>query len=157
MRELPLTQGYVALVDDDDFEAASPFNWHARVVRRKKGGVLNVYANRSIPKEGGGQLRQSLHCFIVKPTNGLLVDHIDHNGLNCQKSNLRLVNGTQNQGNRRKRHDSIGEFKGVYWDKYHNKWRSDIQAGPLRRCLGYFTEQIEAAKAYDAAAVSYFG
>ncbi len=100
MRLIPLTQGYHALISDEDYERVSAHKWCADVVRRKDGSVLDVYAqSRSF---GDGKKRK-LHRFLLGVTNPHIeVDHCDGNGLNCQRNNIRACTKRQNSCNRRK-------------------------------------------------------
>lgn len=85
------------------------------------------------------------------------VDHKDGNGLNNQRSNLRTATRAQNARNRRIRTDNTSGFKGVTWRKDLGKWNAFIEIKTKRIHLGYFTDPMEAACAYDMAAVKYFG
>ena len=99
-----------------------------------------------------------MHREIMKAPPHLLVDHIDGDGLNNQKSNLRLVTPTQNQQNQTTaRRDNKSGVKGVSWDKFRNRWRVSITVNGMNKTLLY-TEDLELAKEkYDAAAKLYFG
>jgi len=148
MKTIELTQGYVALVDDEDFERAVQYRWFASV--RKN----TVYAQRSTPRVGGKQGVQSLHRFILWLPGGQKpeVDHEDRNGLNCQRHNLRSATGQQNSYNRKAKQ----KYKGVSWCKSHEKWRSRIHINNKEVHLGYFDTQELAVTAYDIAALKYY-
>lgn len=94
-----------------------------------------------------------MHHFVFGKR--VLLDHIDGNGLNNQKSNLRECTYSQNGANRRKNTKTLGRFKGVSF--LRGKWMARLQVMKKRLYLGYFTEEIEAAKAYNDAAVKHFG
>lgn len=94
MRTIELTQGYEALVDDEDYEKVSQFNWNATV--RTNG----VYAQHNVKLSSGAWTQEYLHRFVMNAPTGTLVDHRDRNGLNCQKDNLRICNHKQNQWHR---------------------------------------------------------
>ena len=155
MKTIPLTQGYAALVDDEDYEKVTQFQWQAKVDRRKDGTVKCVYAKRGIWRPELKQNEtQKLHRFIMGVTDSdVKVDHIDHNGLNCQRNNLRVATGTQNNYNSTKRRNTSSTFKGVYWHEKAGKWQACAQ----REYLGLFTDEIEAARAYDVVAKQLFG
>ncbi len=146
MKEIQLSKGYVALVDDEDFERVAQYKWSASLTK------TNVYGIRKIRKEDGNTTSQMLHRFIMGVSDlSKDVDHEDHNGLNCQRYNLRTGSRTQNNGNQLKTRGS-SKYKGVSWDKERKLWRSW-----LRGCLGRFHSEVEAAFAYDRAAREYFG
>jgi hypothetical protein len=150
MKTLPLSQGLVALVDDADYERASAYKWSATKTRS------NVYGVRKVRTSAGRTTSQLLHRFILGVTDGGIdVDHRDHNGLNCQRYNLRKCVRGENDGNRRKTRGA-SEFKGVSWDSRRGLWRACIRIEKTVH-LGYFSDEIEAARSYDAAARIRFG
>jgi len=154
MKQISLTKGYVALVDDEDFERVIAVGaWRADVHYRKNGTVRTVYAV-------SGEKKTYLHRLIMGVTNPKTeVDHHDHDGLNCQKYNLRVCGRSQNESNSRKWAVSTtsSRFKGVSWDKRCGKWQAGIVIGWRRKHLGRFTSEEAAARAYDAAAKRLFG
>jgi len=157
MQEIRLTQGYVALVDDEDFERVNQFEWFAHVSRHKDGTIRTVYAEHN-ERMGNRQKTKSMHRFILGITDSKIeVDHEDHNGLNNQRYNLRKGTKTDNQHNAIVRKDNTSGFKGVNLDKDSGKWVARIQAGRKRIFLGHFTTSLEAAWAYDEAAREHHG
>lgn len=159
MREIPLTKGYVALVDDEDFTRVSQYKWCTSEYRRKDGSVLNVYAVRSrYPQKGN----IGLHRFILGITDSKTqVDHEDHNGLNCQKYNLRPASVNQNQHNMRNsdfRKSKTSQFKGVYYASMgRRRWMARITHNSTMQYIGRFSDELQAAKAYDTRARELFG
>ena len=143
MKEIPLTQGQVALIDDEDFERVNKFKWQAT---KKRNGY---YARRSV--YGGNSIY--LHSFIMNTRSQL--DHIDHNGLNCQKINLRLANHSQNQQNTKKKNSGTSQYKGVSWNG--KKWFAQIKINGITKYIGLYDNEIDAAKAYDLEAEKLFG
>ena len=138
MKEIQLTRGYVALVDDADYERVSQFNWYAAPTGN------TVYAYHSFPKPGG-QIKRSMHRFILGLTNPkICADHIDRNGLNNQRGNLREATNQQNQWNSAKHKDSQSGFKGVHWVASHKRWRVTIKFEGKRVYLGQFKTAAEA-------------
>lgn len=127
------------LVDDEDYEFMSLFPWRA-----KKDGEGRYYAHATL----------IAHKLLA---NYKLVDHVDGNGLNNTKANLRSATGRQNSWNRGLRSDSTTGYKGVRFIEDRNAYSARIQVDGKRLYLGYFKNPIDAAKAYDDAARQYFG
>src|SRR4051812_204373 len=90
VREIPLTQGYVALIDDEDYERVAARKWHVTNT-----GKSTPYAGTMVRR--GKRIR--LHRFLLDAPAGLLVDHRNRNGLDCRRENLRLATHAQNQSN----------------------------------------------------------
>lgn len=157
MKQIPLTQGYVATVDDEDYERVSQFKWTATVARYKDGSVRDVYAFRRI----GGRLSGKnvrLHRFILGITSlDVDVDHKNHNGLDCTRANLRPCTRSQNSANSRVNPESLSGFKGVTWHKRAGKWQVKIKVMQQQTYLGLFESPILAAQAYNEAARKKFG
>ena len=155
MKEIKLTQGYVALVDVDDFEFLNQFKWHVR-----DGNGHNKYAIKNI-SVNNERIACRMHRVIMEAPKGVEVDHIDHNGLNNQKSNLRLCSTSQNAMNRKARGSS--KYLGVYIVKIKGKnktyeyFKAQINTNGKYKSLGYFKSEEIAAKTYDEAAKNYHG
>jgi hypothetical protein len=147
MKQISLTQGLFALVDDDDYNYLNQFKWYAIKDGR------NFYARRNITINEK-QKPILMHWDVM---NGKGVDHIDNNGLNNQKENLRFCTSSQNQMNTRKRKNTSSIYKGVNLEKRNNKWRSEIRINKKPIYIGTFISEIEAAKAYNKMAIEYFG
>jgi hypothetical protein len=162
LKEIKLTKGYAALVDDADYEWLSQYNWRAHPDKRKDGTIKNIYADRKVgKKEGLKTQKQAMHRAIVGVTSpDVEVDHKDGNGLNNQRYNLRSTEN-QNQHNAKLRKDNTSGFKGVHWLLFPNgkdgRWVTRIQVKGKRVVIGCFTDPMKAACAYDMAAVKYFG
>ncbi len=98
-----------------------------------------------------------LHRLIMSPKNNERVDHINHNLLDNTKKNLRICNQAQNQWNRIKKIPTKSKYKGLSWDRTRNKWKVYVEKYRKRYYIGIFKDELDAAKAYDNAAVKYFG
>lgn len=114
IRYIKLTKGYFAVVSALDYERVMRYRWQVLIAYRKDGMILNVYAQRSF-RVKNKRHGQTLHRFIMNIDDRKInVDHEDHDGLNCRRSNLRVATGTQNNGNRRKLIlNTASRFKGV--------------------------------------------
>jgi hypothetical protein len=142
-RDLQLTQGKIAVVDDGDYEWLRLFKW-----RYTSGG----YAVTTV-----GDTLLRMHRVLLFAPHYFQVDHIDGDRLNNQRSNLRLCTRKQNSANRRNQANNKSGFKGVRWHKKHRRWYAHIQASNRLYHLGNFATAEHAALAYDAAALRLFG
>ena len=150
MKEIELTKGQVAYVDDEDFEWLNQWKWFTRV----RGHLL--YVSRYIKQPSGKRERIHMHREIMHPSVGVIIDHIDGNGLNNQKSNLRLCNKAQNKMNSIAHRGSSSKYKGVAL-RENGKWRSIIRINKKLLHLGTFVSEVEAAEAYNRMATELFG
>lgn len=143
MKYLPLSQGYWTTIDDDDFERASKYKWHYN----------NGYAKWA--KIGSKAI--FLHRFIINAPDGAQVDHINRDKLDNRKANLRLCTNTENAQNRASWGNMTG-YRGVYLSgpRYvRSPFKAVIRINGKTTHLGYFKTAIEAAKAYNEAALKY--
>jgi hypothetical protein len=150
MREILLTQNKVAVVDDEDFEYLSQFGWHARKDRH------TFYAARNI-MQNGKRITQGMHRLIMDAPCDMEIDHINGNGLDNRRCNLRLCTTPQNKRNSRLRKDNKSGFKGVSWNKAAQKWVSQITHNGKVIYIGSFDNTVDAAIAYNEAALTLHG
>lgn len=151
-----LTKGYIALVDDEDYEEISKHKWYVRTSRTKtKNRVMTVYAGRHTRMADGSEKMVYMHRAIMNPKPDEHIDHINHFTLDNRKENLRIATQTQNQGNRIIQSNNKSGYKGV--SKNGNKWAVYIGSKKTRQYLGKFTSKKKAALAYDAAAIAMYG
>jgi len=146
-RAIPLNQGRYTIVDADDYEELSRYNWCAVKEGRTWYAYTLTIDCKPLP----------MHRVITNAPKGLVVDHKNHNGLNNRKPNLRLCTQRQNQRNRRPKRGSSSQYKGVSWHKEKKKFRAAIFYNGKNIHLGYFKDEVEAAKAYDKKAKELFG
>ncbi len=152
MKEIILINGGVTLVDDADYEALNQYRWAKMKVKHR------YYVKRSISCGHRGTGKTILmHREIMTPEVWQQVDHRDRDGLNNQRSNLRLCNQTQNNGNQRLRRDNTSGFRGVNWHKLMKKWTAEIRPAGKKKVLGYFDNPKDACVAYDIAAKQLYG
>ena len=150
-RRIPLTQGKFAIVDPEDYERLAKHKWQASRFPR------SYYATRCVSFGNGRQKNIQMHRQIIKIEGGFCCDHINHNGLDNRKVNLRQASRAQNCWNKRKqRGNHSSGFKGVSWFKRENKWQARIQVNGRKIFLGSYKNEIDAAKAYDRAAIKYY-
>lgn len=149
MKTISLTQSKVALVDDADYERLAVIKWCAVNVR---GDDRKWYAY-------SGGLRITMHRFILGAQKGQLVDHIDRDGLNNQRSNIRICTRTGNARNQGLSKRNSSGFKGVHRDHraIARPWIAHIAVNRKNRHLGRFATPEEAARAYNVAAVELHG
>ena len=147
MKKIQLSQGLFALVDNEDFEYLNQWKWSAQ-----KSG-LTYYAVRIVKKE-----KISMHRLLLGLADPkVLADHEDNNGLNNQRYNIRAANYTQNNSNVTPVTGSTSKYLGVSWHSSSKKWKADIRKGKVKKYLGIFKDEADAARAYNAAAKELHG
>ena len=128
MKEIPLTQGRVALVDDADFDSLNRLKW-------------TLLEARNRPYAFNGKHKTWMHRVIMQPPEGMEIDHRNHDGLDNQ---------VPQKG-------KSSKYKGVSWIKATKRWRATLKCGGKRRFQRYFKNEKDAANAYNDAAIKYFG
>lgn len=160
MKKIELTQGKVAIVDDEDYDRLSKHKWHAMHV------VQSWYAIRKLPRQPGKPRPSVLmHRQILGISDQRKIDHRDGDGLNNRRANLRTATDRENSRNRNhKAKGCTSLYKGVYWNNNSRKWMARIHDGKLGpnnkargRYLGYFFSERIAALVFDKAASESFG
>lgn len=145
--EIPLKNGYVAVIDLDDVETVSRYGW---VLDDSK---PNWYVHTCTGKE---RKTLRLHRLIMTPPPGKVVDHIDGNGLNNRRSNLRICSPKHNSANSRKGKRNSSAYKGVH-RRENGRWRAAIRVDGKLINIGTFNNELDAANAYNEYATKYFG
>lgn len=141
------------MVDDEDYDYLNQWKWHAAKVKHLYYAVRN-----SLYRDNPKRTQIQMHVVINKTPKGLLTDHIDGNGLNNQKANLRTCDYSENNKNTRSRKDSTSIYLGVRLLKTGNQYASCLQVnGKNKLNLGVFKNQEEAAEAYNDAAKKHYG
>jgi hypothetical protein len=146
-----LTQGKIAWIDQEDVDKISLLKWRAE----KSGYTYYAKAEVEISKYPRKRKIFRMHRVICSNWNS--IDHINRNGLDNRKSNLREADKKQNGRNRPAQKMSTSKYKGVSWVPRLQKWLSQITVDGKNTYLGIFNDEVLAAKAYDAAANLYFG
>lgn len=147
MRQIKLTHGEYAIIDDEDYEKISKYKWRLTTKRLKKYAIAQISRNET------PRINVLMHRFILPPENNMQIDHINRNGLDNRKSNLRFCTPKQNQGNRIA--TSKSGLKGIYYCNYRSgkKWLVRI-AGKFR---GYYKTKDEAILISNKYLSEYFG
>lgn len=149
-RAIPLSRGYVATVDDEDYERVISYGpWHVDIPR----GKHTAYARKTLTVDGR-KTTIKMHVFILGVSG---VDHANGNGLDNRRANLRAATNAQNSANRRRRSDNTSGFKGVSFHRRSRKWQAYACQGGKQNHLGYHATAEQAARAYDEAARELFG
>ena len=142
MKKIKLSRGKYTIVDDEDFEWLNRWKWS--------------YNSLGYARMGQNYKTILMHRLIMNTPHGMETDHINGNGLDNRRSNLRICTRSQNKMNTCLSSKNTSGYKGVCWNKNSKKWRAEIEY-KKSICLGYFDNKIDAAKAYNQKAKELFG
>jgi hypothetical protein len=146
-KRIELTYGKFAIVDAEDYARLTQYKWCA-VKKSRTCYAKTLHLNGAI---------LHMHRMVANAPKGLFVDHINHDGLDNRKPNLRLCTELQNLRNKRPKYGGTSKYKGVIWSKANKKFRARIYHNGKNIQLGYFINETDASKAYDKAAKKLFG
>ncbi len=145
-RRIPVTPGRFAIVDAADYDKLSKYKWWT-LCHHNTAYAVTLHKGKYL----------YMHRLVMDAPTGLVVDHIDHNGLNNTRKNLRLCTAKQNLYNRRPQKGGTSKYKGVSWKAQNRKFCVKIAYEGKQYHLGCFTDEKEAARAYDKKANELFG
>lgn len=146
--QITLKNGAVIQIDEEDYAIVEKHRWYTT----KSGSRKKTYACTKI----NGQ-KVLIHRIILSAESGQVVDHINGDGMDNRKVNLRLCTHTQNLWNQKKNKNNRSGYKGVFYSQHHGRWAAEINADRTRHFLGYFEVIEDAARAYNEAAIKYHG
>ena len=145
MIEVPLTKGYIALIDDQD-SWITQYKWHVHIGRYGTPYAMTWVKGKNL----------SMHRLLLDfPTSE--IDHINSNGLDNQRHNLRLATHTNNCRNRKIQSNNSSGFKGIFWDNAKKRWRAELYSQGKGYRSKRFRDPRDAANAYDWLAIKHFG
>ncbi len=153
---MPLSQNKFAIVDAEDYNRLNKYKWCLSKTTHTNYALTRVKAKR-VKGKRAKRKAMLMHRFILNAPRHLVVDHINHNGLDNRKKNLRLCTRAENNRNRRSFCKGTSRYKGVSWDKKRKLFLAAIRCNGKYYNLGRFKSETKAAKAYDKKAKELFG
>jgi len=150
MKEIQLTNGGTAKVDDEDFDELNQYRWFSH--KDKERGTAYAWRHQYLGVRKYGMVKMHQQILGIKG-----IDHKDRDGLNNQRFNIRPCTNGQNQMNARPRHGCSSRFKGVSYHNQNDRWRATIVLNGKQHSLGCYSTQEAAALAYNKKAVELFG
>lgn len=150
MKRIPLTQDKYAIVDDEDYEYLNQWKW---MLRRDKN---NLYVVRGVWVNNKVEIIL-MHRLIMNCPKDMEIDHINHNGLDNRRYNLRICTHAQNCQNRKPYKNKLSKHKGVTWRKDSKKWKAQIRFNGKQMSIGSYITESEAIRAYNKKAKELFG
>lgn len=154
-----IIDGLAVIIDDEDYTKISRYRWHLMKIAEQENGLFYFKTSMKI-NEDIGYKDILLHRFIIGCVykDGLIVDHINHNTLDCRRSNLRVCTHKQNSHNARIYRNKSNPYKGVRLERRTGRWQARItDSNGIRVALGTYSTPEDAAKAFDKAAILYQG
>lgn len=149
MKSIPISNGKYAKVNDEDFDLVSKYHWHMDGAG---------YARTNVWRDGKKVSAPRMHRLLFPDVDTKLhIDHINGDGLDNRRDNLRISSCSQNLMNRGPQNNNSSGYKGVIYDKSRSKWRAEICVDKKRKYLGRFETAEAAACAYNLAATKYHG
>lgn len=147
MRNIQLTQNKMCIVDNADYDLLSKYKWNYH----------QGYPSRNKRVSVNKRITWRIYNELLGKQIGMDIDHINGNTLDNRRCNLRICRHAQNSYNQILPKNNTSGYKGVTWYKRYNKWLAQTLVDGKRKNLGYFNNKLDAAKAYNEAAIKYFG
>lgn len=153
MKKINLTQDKVTIVDDEDYVYLIQWKWFYHI-DKKSGRTGYAYANDRVNNK---PISLRMHRLIMQPPIDMEVDHINGNGIDNRKMNLRICSHKDNSRNLRTKKINKSGYRGVFYDNERCKWTAQIKINYKSTFIGRYNSKEDAAIAYDMAAIKHFG
>ena len=165
MKNIKLTQGQFALINDEDYEFINKYKWYAQKGKNTFYTMRTITIRSQDVQKGIKRKRKTIlmHRVILERKlkrqlrSDEYADHINHRGLDNRRNNLRLCSQSENIANSIKHKKASSIYKGVSWSQGYRKWQAQIKINRESKHGGYFDSELDAAKAYNEMALKYFG